>query len=59
MELAFSTVLSLYSTVFPLSGVVQNYAWGKLGFNSEVAKLIAGSDPLVMIEDDKPYAEVT
>ncbi|XP_048828661.1 mannose-6-phosphate isomerase isoform X1 [Brienomyrus brachyistius] len=44
--------------VFPLSGVVQNYAWGKLGFNSEVAKLIAGSDPLVMIEDDKPYAEL-
>nr|XP_033776901.1 mannose-6-phosphate isomerase isoform X2 [Geotrypetes seraphini] len=44
--------------VFPLSCVVQNYAWGKVGLNSEVAKLIASSDPLVHIDADKPYAEL-
>ncbi|XP_030042442.1 mannose-6-phosphate isomerase isoform X3 [Microcaecilia unicolor] len=44
--------------VFPLSCTVQNYAWGKIGLNSEVAKLIASSDPLVHIEADKPYAEL-
>ncbi|XP_036390983.1 mannose-6-phosphate isomerase [Megalops cyprinoides] len=44
--------------VFPLSCVVQKYAWGKLGLNSEVAKLVLGGDPLAVIEDDQPYAEL-
>ncbi|XP_029420954.1 mannose-6-phosphate isomerase isoform X5 [Nannospalax galili] len=44
--------------VFPLSCVVQQYAWGKMGSNSEVACLLASSDPLVQISEDKPYAEL-
>lgn len=44
--------------VFPLSCVVQQYAWGKKGSSSEVARLLASSDPLVQIEEDKPYAEL-
>lgn len=44
--------------VFPLSCVVQQYAWGKMGSNSEVARLLASSDPLAGISEDKPYAEV-
>lgn len=46
------------SPVFPLSCVVQQYAWGKMGSNSEVACLLASSDPLAQISEDKPYAEV-
>lgn len=48
----------LVSPVFPLSCVVQQYAWGKMGSNSEVACLLASSDPLAQISEDKPYAEV-
>ncbi|XP_053127949.1 mannose-6-phosphate isomerase [Hemicordylus capensis] len=44
--------------VFPLACAVQNYAWGKLGQDSEVAKLLASSDPMAQIEADKPYAEL-
>ncbi|KAG7281844.1 hypothetical protein CRUP_031093 [Coryphaenoides rupestris] len=44
--------------VFPLTCAVQNYAWGKAGLESEVAKLVVGGDPLAVIEDDKPYAEL-
>lgn len=47
------------STVFPLTCAVQNYAWGKIGLDSEVAKLVVGGDPLAVIEDGKHYAEVT
>ncbi|XP_064238670.1 mannose-6-phosphate isomerase isoform X4 [Aotus nancymaae] len=43
--------------VFPLSCAVQQYAWGKMGSNSEVARLLASSDPLAQIAEDKPYAE--
>ncbi|XP_066492452.1 mannose-6-phosphate isomerase [Tiliqua scincoides] len=46
------------SRVFPLTCAVQNYAWGKLGRDSEVAKLLASSDPAVQIDADKPYAEL-
>lgn len=46
------------SSVFPLTCAVQNYAWGKMGLDSEVAKLVVGGDPLAVIEVDKPYAEV-
>uniref|UniRef100_A0A3Q2C7M4 Mannose-6-phosphate isomerase n=1 Tax=Cyprinodon variegatus TaxID=28743 RepID=A0A3Q2C7M4_CYPVA len=44
--------------VFPLTCAVQNYAWGKMGLDSEVAKLVVGGDPLAVIEVDKPYAEL-
>ncbi|XP_034031822.1 mannose-6-phosphate isomerase [Thalassophryne amazonica] len=44
--------------VFPLTCAVQNYAWGKVGLDSEVAKLVASGDPLAVIEDNKPYAEL-
>uniref|UniRef100_A0A8I6AKP8 Mannose-6-phosphate isomerase n=1 Tax=Rattus norvegicus TaxID=10116 RepID=A0A8I6AKP8_RAT len=46
------------SPVFPLSCVVQQYAWGKVGSKSEVACLLACSDPLTQISEDKPYAEL-
>ncbi|XP_045048815.2 mannose-6-phosphate isomerase isoform X4 [Desmodus rotundus] len=45
-------------TVFPLSCVVQQYAWGKMGSTSEVARLLASSDPLARISEDQPYAEL-
>ncbi|KAJ8249256.1 hypothetical protein GJAV_G00232840 [Gymnothorax javanicus] len=44
--------------VFPLVCAVQKYAWGKVGLNSEVAKLVLGGDPQVVIEDDQHYAEL-
>ncbi|XP_021063050.1 mannose-6-phosphate isomerase [Mus pahari] len=44
--------------VFPLSCVVQQYAWGKVGSKSEVASLLASSDPVAQISEDKPYAEL-
>ncbi|XP_056455594.1 mannose-6-phosphate isomerase [Gadus chalcogrammus] len=44
--------------VFTLTCAVQNYAWGKAGLDSEVAKLVLGGDPLAVIEEDKPYAEL-
>ncbi|NXT45262.1 MPI isomerase, partial [Pelecanoides urinatrix] len=44
--------------VFPLSCAVQSYSWGKVGLESEVAKLLASSDPLVQIQPDRPYAEL-
>ncbi|TSK13444.1 Mannose-6-phosphate isomerase [Bagarius yarrelli] len=44
--------------MFPLSCWVQNYAWGKVGLDSEVAKLVLGGDPQTVIQDDRPYAEL-
>ncbi|XP_006866540.1 PREDICTED: mannose-6-phosphate isomerase isoform X3 [Chrysochloris asiatica] len=44
--------------VFPLACVVQQYAWGKVGSNSMVARLLASSNPLVTISEDTPYAEL-
>ncbi|KAJ7398109.1 Mannose-6-phosphate isomerase [Pitangus sulphuratus] len=44
--------------VFPLSCAVQNYSWGKVGLESEVAKLLTSGDPLVQIQPDRPYAEL-
>uniref|UniRef100_A0A8C0ART4 Mannose-6-phosphate isomerase n=1 Tax=Buteo japonicus TaxID=224669 RepID=A0A8C0ART4_9AVES len=35
-----------------------SYSWGKVGLESEVAKLLASSDPLVQIQPDRPYAEL-
>lgn len=51
--------LFFVSVVFPLSCLVQNYAWGKVGLESEVAKLVLGGDPQSVIQDDRPYAEVS
>ncbi|XP_060115809.1 mannose-6-phosphate isomerase [Heteronotia binoei] len=44
--------------VFPLACVIQNYAWGKSGRDSEVARLLASSEPIMRIELEKPYAEL-
>lgn len=44
--------------MFPLSCVVQQYAWGKTGASSEVARLLASSDPSARISEDQPYAEL-
>lgn len=44
--------------VFPLSCVVQDYAWGKLGSDSVVAKLWSRGDPDRQINPEKPYAEL-
>lgn len=52
------TCLFFPTSVFPLTCAVQNYAWGKVGLDSEVAKLVVGGDPLAVIEVGKPYAEV-
>lgn len=48
----------IYVSVFPLTCAVQHYAWGKIGLDSEVAKLVVGGDPVAVIEEAKPYAEV-
>ncbi|KAM4678067.1 mannose-6-phosphate isomerase [Discoglossus pictus] len=44
--------------VFPLCCAVQDYAWGKLGCDSEVAHLWAKGDPERKVAPDKPYAEL-
>uniref|UniRef100_A0A1A9W4H8 mannose-6-phosphate isomerase n=1 Tax=Glossina brevipalpis TaxID=37001 RepID=A0A1A9W4H8_9MUSC len=41
-----------------LIGYVQNYDWGKLGNNSEVAQLTLANTPDCQIDEDKPYAEL-
>lgn len=46
-------------TVFPLKCSIQNYAWGKLGHESEVASLLKASDPAFQIDESTPYAEVS
>lgn len=44
--------------VFPLKCSIQNYAWGKLGHESEVASLQKASDPAFQIDESTPYAEL-
>jgi len=44
--------------VFELHCAYQNYAWGKVGSTSEVAKLLKGADSSISIDEEKPYAEV-
>ncbi|XP_055518501.1 mannose-6-phosphate isomerase [Leucoraja erinacea] len=44
--------------VFPLKCAVQHYAWGKVGLDSEVAKLVSCNDSSVVIDEEKPYAEL-
>ena len=40
-----------------LSCAVQQYAWGKIGLESEVAKVLV-EDPNRDVREDQPYAEV-
>lgn len=47
-----------FTKVFPLHCIVQNYAWGKKGTQSEVAALIKNVCPHFHIEENKPYAEL-
>lgn len=44
--------------VFELKCAVQEYAWGKIGADSEVARLKASVDPDFKIAAETPYAEV-
>lgn len=37
---------------------IQNYAWGRPGNNSEVARLKNASNKDFIIDENKPYAEV-
>ena len=52
------SVVDLFA-VFPLKCGVQNYAWGKVGRESEVAQLQRAADPTLQIEESTPYAEVS
>ena len=45
--------------VFPLRCSVQTYAWGKLGSQSEVARLFGGCDDSFVVDESTPYAEVS
>ena len=40
-----------------LSCAVQTYAWGKVGRDSEVARLKSG-DPAFQLQEKQPYSEV-
>ena len=41
-----------------LQCAVQNYAWGKRGKSSEVAKLYSSGNDNASVEEEKPYAEL-
>ena len=43
---------------FRLDCAVQQYGWGKLGIDSEVAKLSQTGNTSFILEQDTPYAEV-
>lgn len=44
--------------VFPLKCAIQNYVWGKVGNNSEVARLSQSGNPDFKLHQDVPYAEL-
>ncbi|AMD20745.1 HDR002Cp [Eremothecium sinecaudum] len=44
--------------LFRLKAGYQQYAWGKVGSTSAVAKYAKNADPSTLIEEDKPYAEL-
>lgn len=46
------------SGILELDGVVQQYAWGKPGSSSTVAKLAASGNQQMSINEDQPYAEL-
>ena len=45
--------------MFELSCASLNYAWGKVGADSEVAKLLQSADPSFQLDETQPYAEVS
>ena len=53
-----SLYVFFYFLVFPLKCAVQNYVWGKVGNNSEVARLSQSGNPDFKLHQDVPYAEV-
>lgn len=44
--------------MFELKCAVQQYAWGKIGADSEVAKLKSSVDPDFLVDPEAPYAEL-
>ena len=44
---------------FHLSCAVQTYAWGKIGDDSEVARLKSSAEPQFIVDSKTPYAEVS
>ncbi|QOU20212.1 hypothetical protein BRETT_004864 [Brettanomyces bruxellensis] len=46
------------SSLIPIVGAAQNYAWGKYGSKSAVAQFSHSNDPSVSIDETKPYAEL-
>ena len=46
------------TSLLKLKCAVQNYAWGKKGTDSEVAKLYASGDADAEVSEEKPYAEL-
>lgn len=46
------------SNVYKLRCDVQTYAWGKLGMDSEVARLAKLADPDFTVDEQQPYAEL-
>lgn len=51
-------IFFLFFTVFELKCASQNYQWGKIGSESEVAKLLKNGDGSFIIDEKTPYAEV-
>ena len=41
-----------------LECAAQNYAWGKIGSDSVVARLVQASMPDFVLDENKPYAEL-
>ncbi|SCU94636.1 LAME_0F08328g1_1 [Lachancea meyersii CBS 8951] len=44
--------------LFRIDAGFQQYDWGKIGSTSAVAKFASHSDPSIVIEESKPYAEL-
>jgi len=48
---------TFFIAVFLLRASVQQYAWGKPGLQSEVAKLCQSGDKQFKLDESSPYAE--
>lgn len=46
------------SSIIPIIGAVQNYAWGRYGDKSAVAQFSHNNDPSFVINQKDPYAEL-
>ncbi|QPG74313.1 mannose-6-phosphate isomerase pmi40 [Brettanomyces nanus] len=46
------------SSLFPILGAAQNYAWGKIGSQSAVARYAHDNDPSLSIDESEPFAEL-